>query len=163
EFKPVPPRPLCNTTQEPTATTPTPPPIPTTRNLLPPAGLRSSATASNVSKLGLATGPAWTSTRLSSRLGNGTGAGASTTAALTGSGFGAEAGTRAGAMATAVPEPLDFITTGGGGGAAWTGLGAVTTGSLCNASSFARRSFNNNAAIWSAMVFNTATCVMVKA
>ena len=68
------------------------------------------------------------------------------------------------AMATAVREPFGLITTGGGGaGADTTGLGAVTTGSLCNPSSFARRSFNSSTEIWSAMVFNTATWVMVKA
>src|SRR5215471_21151319 len=68
-------------------------------------------------------------------------------------------------------DAAGLMTTGGGwiGAAAEvTGLGMVTeaggrAGSGCTPSSFALRSFCNRIEIWSAMVFKTATCVMVKA
>src|SRR5947209_5974376 len=159
--------PLRNSNHEPTAITATTTAMPTTRNLLLPGCFCSPAIASKVPKLALATGSSAGSTRFSSLLGKGTGAGGSTAGALMISIFGAAAATRTGAMATAAPEPfepLDLIITGAGGGVAGAGgRGAVTTGSMGTPSSRARRSFNNNAEIWSAMVFNTATCVMVNA
>jgi hypothetical protein len=79
------------------------------------------------------------------------------------------------AGAGAAPRGADeegLITTAGGAAGAGVGtttgfaviVGAAGLGaSACGFSSRARRSFCSSAEIWSAMVFNTATCVIVNA
>src|SRR6478672_3944676 len=138
---------------------------PTIMNLLPDF-LSSAATESNVPKF--ARGAA--SARFSSFLGGVARGTTSRGTLLIGSAL---------AGAVAAPRGLEgLITTAGGaacaGGCVCVGVGtatglAVITGiggrgaSTCGFSSRARRSFCSNAEIWSAMVFSTATCVIVKA
>src|SRR5215831_1032259 len=127
-----------------------------------PGFLSSDATASNVPKLAFGA----TSARFSSFFVGGVANGTTSSGMLL---MGSTLATAGAAARGAEVEGL--ITTAGGAGAgaaAITGLAVIAGGagrgsSECGFSSRARRSFCSSAEIWSAMVFNTATCVMVKA
>lgn len=146
---------------------------PTTTTLLDLERCDSAETASSTPKLlfeagaisGLGSG--FLDSRFSSRFGNGTGviSGAIATG-LKGSATGApEPFERAGAVAAAVVDDVvaGLMTTGGKGAGTAGGLGGAAGGPACASSLGDLRSFCNKPEIWSAMVFSTATCVMVKA